>query len=202
MNGGPIPRDHGFPVRALVPGVVAARSVKWVEKVVISADESDSHWQQHDYKGFCPDEDWDSLDWSKAPAIQEMPVTSAILSPQPGGAVRAGSTSIKMSGYALAGGGRAIVRVDVSADGGKTWQAADLQPAPDAKQVQYRRAWAWRHWQATVNLPEPLESGQVVQLVCKAVDDSYNVQPDSFAPVYNARGVLANAWNRCSVSVQ
>jgi sulfite oxidase len=54
MNGEPIGRDHGFPVRAIVPGHVAARSVKWLEKVIVSADESDSHWQQHDYKGFCP----------------------------------------------------------------------------------------------------------------------------------------------------
>lgn len=54
MNGDPIPREHGFPVRAIIPGHVAARSVKWVEKVVVSQTESDSHWQQHDYKGFCP----------------------------------------------------------------------------------------------------------------------------------------------------
>lgn len=54
MNGQPIPRDHGFPLRAVIPGHVAARSVKWVEKVIVSDAESDSHWQQHDYKGFCP----------------------------------------------------------------------------------------------------------------------------------------------------
>jgi hypothetical protein len=54
MNGAPIPRDHGFPVRAVIPGHVAARSVKWLEKVIVSEDESDSHWQQHDYKAFCP----------------------------------------------------------------------------------------------------------------------------------------------------
>lgn len=40
-----------------------------------------------------------------------------------------------------------------------------------------------------------------VTLVCKAVDDSYNVQPDSFKPIYNARGVLANAWQRVDVPV-
>jgi sulfite oxidase len=40
-----------------------------------------------------------------------------------------------------------------------------------------------------------------VHLVCKAVDDSYNVQPDTFKPIYNARGVLANAWHRVDVPV-
>ncbi len=33
MNGEPIPRDHGFPVRSIVPGVVGARNVKWLGKV-------------------------------------------------------------------------------------------------------------------------------------------------------------------------
>ncbi len=33
MNGEPIPRDHGFPIRAIVPGVVGARNVKWLGKV-------------------------------------------------------------------------------------------------------------------------------------------------------------------------
>ena len=54
MNGKPIPRDHGFPVRAVIPGHVAARSVKWLDKIIVSDEESDSHWQQRDYKGFCP----------------------------------------------------------------------------------------------------------------------------------------------------
>eukprot|EP00892_Ulva_mutabilis_P010675 jgi/Ulvmu1/7980/UM004_0213.1 len=197
MNGEPIPRDHGYPVRAVVPGHVAARSVKWVEKVIVSSDESDSHWQQHDYKGFCPDEDWDHLDWSKAPAIQEMPVTSAILSPIPGSAVPAKGGKMAVSGYALAGGGRAIVRVDVSADGGKTWQPAKLLPVPEGMEQGYRKNWAWRHWEVEVEVPETGD----VQLICKAVDDSYNVQPETFKPIYNARGVVANAWHRVAVKV-
>lgn len=50
MNGEPLPRDHGYPVRAVAPGIVGARNVKWVTKVVASESESDSHWQQNDYK--------------------------------------------------------------------------------------------------------------------------------------------------------
>lgn len=51
MNGEPIPPDHGFPVRVIVPGSVGARNVKWLSRIVASDDESDSHWQQADYKG-------------------------------------------------------------------------------------------------------------------------------------------------------
>ena len=46
MNGVPLPRDHGFPVRALVPGVVGARSVKWLGTISVSNEESTSHWQR------------------------------------------------------------------------------------------------------------------------------------------------------------
>ena len=50
MNGEDIPLDHGFPLRAVVPGVVGARSVKWLGRIVVSENESMSHWQKNDYK--------------------------------------------------------------------------------------------------------------------------------------------------------
>ena len=92
-----------------------------------------------------PDEDWDHLDWSKSPAIQEIPVTSAVLSPTPNDFIPAGATSVTVQGYAVSGGGRPIVRVDVSLDGGKTWKDAVMKSADKAQQ-RYHRAWAWRHW--------------------------------------------------------
>lgn len=64
MNGKDIPRDHGYPLRAVIPGHVAARSVKWLQKVVVSDEESQSHWQQRDYKGFCPGALLACLVWS------------------------------------------------------------------------------------------------------------------------------------------
>lgn len=51
MNDEPISRDHGFPLRAIVPGIVGARNVKWLNRIVVCNKESDSHWQQNDYKG-------------------------------------------------------------------------------------------------------------------------------------------------------
>ena len=41
-----IPKDHGYPVRVVVPGVTGARSVKWLSRIIASKDESGSHWQQ------------------------------------------------------------------------------------------------------------------------------------------------------------
>uniref|UniRef100_V9IET3 Sulfite oxidase n=1 Tax=Apis cerana TaxID=7461 RepID=V9IET3_APICE len=63
MNEQPIPRDHGFPIRVIVPGVVGARNVKWLAKIIVSKKESQSQWQQNDYKVFSPNTDWDNVDF-------------------------------------------------------------------------------------------------------------------------------------------
>jgi sulfite oxidase len=50
MNDEDIPPDHGFPLRVVVPGIVGARSVKWLNRIVVGSEESQSHWQKNDYK--------------------------------------------------------------------------------------------------------------------------------------------------------
>ena len=175
MNGEELPRDHGYPVRVIVPGVVGARNVKWLGRVHASKEESPSHWQQYDYKGFCPSVDWHNVDWSQAPSIQELPVTSAITEPLPGTVISADETELKVKGYAWSGGGRGIIRVDVSIDGGQTWQPAQLLPRPYQP---YNRVWAWTLWEYTVPLPEDAASRpDSIHIICKAVDSSYNTQP-------------------------
>lgn len=64
------------------------------------------------------------MDYSKAWSIQELPVQSAVLRPLPGEVLS--GPSFEVEGYAVSGGGREIIRVDVSFDGGKTWKEADL----------------------------------------------------------------------------
>ena len=44
MNGSEIPRDHGYPLRFVVPGTVGARQIKWVTKLSLSHEESHSGW--------------------------------------------------------------------------------------------------------------------------------------------------------------
>ena len=194
MNEQDVPRDHGFPVRAVVPGVVGARNVKWLSKIVASDEESHSHWQRNDYKGFSPCVDWDTVDFSSAPSIQELPVTSAISEPANGSSVSADDEEVTVKGYAWSGGGRGIARVDVSLDGGNTWHVAELE----GEKQKPERAWAWTQWRAILPLPEDRDK---LEICCKAVDSSYNVQPDSVAPIWNLRGVLSNAWHRARVSI-
>ena len=46
MNGEPLPRDHGYPVRVILPGHAGCRQVKWLHKVVLSDKQSNTCWQQ------------------------------------------------------------------------------------------------------------------------------------------------------------
>ena len=105
-----------------------------------------------------------------------------------------------MSGYAWSGGGRGIVRVDVSADNGETWTTAELGRGSEQ---QYGQAWAWTMWTCEVPLPERSAGpqGGPVKLVCKAVDESMNVQPDTAKGIWNLRGILNNSWHRLSAQV-
>lgn len=194
MNGQPLPRDHGWPARILVPGHVAARSVKWVNKITLSEEESPSQWQQRDYKCFGPYQG-PNPDWDSAPAIQETPVQSAVtrINDEVSGDSKLlkvyglEQDSICLEGYAYAGGGRRIVRVDVSADDGRTWKKADLLEGPSKGS----KAWCWSRWQIAIPKDQVGHSFAI-----KAVDEANNVQPEHHEPHYNFRGNLATAWQR------
>jgi len=53
-----------------------------------------------------------------------------------------------------------------------------------------------------VDIPVSNKKASELQIICKAVDSSYNVQPDTFPPIWNLRGVLGNAWHRIIVKLQ
>lgn len=197
MNGQPLSPDHGYPLRVVVPGVVGARNVKWVSRIVVSDIESPSHWQQNDYKGFSPSTDWDTVDFKKSPAIQNMPVTSAICQPENKSKVKIDADGcIEVKGYAWSGGGNAIVRVDLTLDNGKSWHVADLvQPKEVNKNG---RQWSWTLWKA--KLPAP-KNVQEVEIWSKAVDSNYNVQPETFENTWNLRGVLSSAYHRIKINL-
>lgn len=148
MNGKPIPRDHGFPVRVVAPGITGARNVKWLGSIILSNAESDSLWQQRDYKGFPPSVDASNVDWSSAPAIQDYPIQSAICYPERDSLVMAKNSdeTITIKGYAFSGGGRKITRVDVSIDGGNNWHQSELKHDPDNDSDLYN-TWCWTLWE-------------------------------------------------------
>lgn len=191
LNGQPISRDHGGPVRVVVPGHVAARSVKWLEKIQVSRDESESYWQRGPaYKSFGPDiKKLEGVHSEDFPSLQEVPVQSAICTyewnPQ--------GDRIDVHGWAWSGGGRKIVRVEVSTDGGKHWQPAKLG---EGKDQPLGRAWAWTFWGCEAEVAAGQEE---VELVVRCCDESFNVQPESAIAVWNIRGNYNNSYHRVKV---
>jgi len=190
MNDKPIPIDHGFPIRIILPGIVGARSVKWLSKVSISDEESQSPWQQRDYKVFSPSVSLETVDFSAAPPIMDTPVTSYICSHDNGDKVKKGP--LKLQGYAFSGGGRRIVRVEVSLDKGKTWNVARIS---DNTNLESTRNWSWILWEANINMQTSAE------IWVKAVDSGYNQQPEDFKNIWNYRGLLSTAYHKIYLEV-
>ncbi|KAG5521848.1 hypothetical protein RHGRI_034168 [Rhododendron griersonianum] len=119
MNGKPLNRDHGYPLRVIVPGVIGARSVKWLDSINIIPQECQGFFMQRDYKMFPPWVNWENIDWSTRRPQMDFPVQSVICSLEDVNTVQPGKITVQ--GYAVSGGGRGIERVDVSFDGSKTW---------------------------------------------------------------------------------
>jgi sulfite oxidase len=199
-----LPRDHGFPLRAIVPGYAAVRNVKWLNKIELSATESEGPWQRGlNYKTLPPSvTDASEVELDKMPSMLEVSLFSGIthmtiVSPtkkeklQPGGKV-----TVKCSGWAWSGGGRNIVRVDVTGDEGESWATAELK---DGSQQKSGRSWAWTFWECEVSA-EVGKDGQV-HLASKALDSCLNVQPENCRHIWNVRGLGNNSWYRATLAV-
>ena len=186
MNGEPLPRIHGGPVRLLVPGYIGARSVKWVTAIAVQDVPSDNYFQAKSYKILPPGTDPDTIGPDDGISLSSVALTCDILSPDDGARVAPGPLAIR--GYAFAGGDRGIARVDVSLDGGHTWRQAQLQPAVSR--------WAWQHWSVTVDVaPGPL------QVTARAWDTIGATQPESAAALWNPKGYANNSWGRVQLDV-
>lgn len=132
MNDETLSSDHGYPLRVIVPGTIGARSVKWVNRIVVSDKESDSHWQKADYKVLPSSiKQPQQKDYDRVPALQDFNVQSAICSPASTDdgnqvkilSIKPNADDIKnekltIKGYALSGGGRQIQTVEISLDQG------------------------------------------------------------------------------------
>ncbi|WP_238009297.1 sulfite oxidase [Dactylosporangium sp. AC04546] len=183
MNGRPLPRVHGGPVRVVVPGYIGARSVKWVHRITAQPEPSDNYFQATAYR-LLPSDGirGPGRGIPLGPAI----LNAAILAPGNGAAVAAGPTSV--TGYAFSGE-HTVARVDVSPDGGQTWSQATLaQPASP---------WTWQLWHTTLSLP-----GGPALITARAWDDTGATQPEQPATVWNPEGYANTAWPRVQVDVR
>ncbi|RLN03772.1 sulfite oxidase [Panicum miliaceum] len=194
MNGEVLNRDHGYPLRVVVPGVIGARSVKWLDSINIIEEECQGFFTQKDYKMFPPTVDWDNINWSTRRPQMDFPVQSAICTLEDVDVIKEGKARI--AGYALSGGGRGIERVDISVDGGKTWVEArryQKDNVPYVSDGPQSDKWAWVLFEATLDIPANAE------IVAKAVDSAANVQPENVEDIWNLRGILNTSWHRIKI---
>ena len=161
-----------YPIRAIVPGSVGARNVKWVDRIVASTEESVSTWQRGiQYRGISSNiNDFKGLDPTDphvaGPPVHTLPVQSAITSPAAGTSVDLEDEEVDVKGFAWSGGGSKVVRVDVSADGGKTWHTADLREGRGQESRKVRR----------VKMEEEVEDYSCMYVSCLASRFiSYNI---------------------------
>ena len=118
MNGEPLPREHGYPLRAIVPGIYGMKHVKWLSKIELV---------NYNFKGY-----WEKRGWSDDAVI---PIKSEILMPMEGKNIPIGNYVI--GGVAFAGR-FGISKVQISLDNKNTWHDAAIKP-PLSK-------WSWTLW--------------------------------------------------------
>jgi len=173
MNGVDLPPDHGFPLRGVVPGWVGSSCVKWLGRIVVS---SEKIWSRNNLTSYVLiGDDWPADQYAPADGgpINAGVVKSALALPRPA-ELSAGSNSI--SGFAYSPSGP-VQRVEWSADGGSSWQAARiLDPVLPH---------AWQRFQFEWDAPAGSHT-----LLTRATDAAGQTQPDQIA--FNSKGYLLN----------
>ncbi len=188
MNGSPLPLLNGFPVRLIVPGWTSTYWMKHLSKVTISAKPNDNFWMTKAYRvpaGMFPVADpFVTQNNGTTWPITDITVNSVIASP-------IGGEQVERSGFTIRGvawdSGNGISRVDVSLDGGNTWQGAFL----DRELGRY----AFRTFS--------LNSGSLprgpVEIRARATSNSRETQPDVWKA--NPAGYHYNVPQRVTVTV-
>jgi DMSO/TMAO reductase YedYZ molybdopterin-dependent catalytic subunit len=125
-EGAPLPAEHGFPLRVLLPGRYGMKQPKWLTGITLAAQADDGYWEQRG--------------WDREAVVRTW---SRIDDPRDGDTVAAGQPLL-VFGVAFAGE-RGIRAVEVSGDGGAAWAAAELEATPATL--------AWVRWRATLAAP-------------------------------------------------
>lgn len=178
QNGEPIRPENGFPMRLLLPGFEGNTNVKWLHRLKVTDTPTYTRDETSRYTELMPD--------GKAREFMlQMEPKSVILKPSFGMAMQ-GPGYYEISGLAWSGLGR-VRRVEISADGGKSWAEAALSgPIQPKALTRFRLPWMW--------------SGQPVQLMSRTTDEKGRVQPThaewakQYAPRQNFHFNAIQTW--------
>jgi sulfite oxidase len=166
MNGKPLPKIHGAPLRVVVFGYIGARSVKWLYEVKAIAGPSRAPVQMKEYLYYTPQIGKQNAKYSNGFSIQDMPVSSAIMTPVDKDQI-VHDGHIKLRGWAYSGGGHWPERVEVSADGGSVWYEVPYE------KMTTKYYFAWRLWEIDV----PVDAEGWLEFCVRTWDNALNTQP-------------------------
>ena len=174
-NGEALRKEHGYPVRLVVPGWEGNMWVKWLRRVEVMDGPVESREETSKYTDTL--EDGTSRKWT-----WEMDAKSVVTSPSPQSPIAHGAGPLVITGLAWSGRG-AITRVDVSTDGGKNWQQARLAKEGETKALS--RFYLEIDW-----------DGSEMLLQSRAHDETGYVQPTK-AQLREVRGENSIYHNNC-----
>ena len=183
INGQPLPPQHGFPLRLIVPGWYGMAHVKWLRGITVLARAFGGYQQATAYHHRLEDGD------SGVPVTRILP--RALMVPPGIPDFMSRVRFLAPSRQVLAGrawsGCAPITKVEVSADGGRSWRAGDLgEPVSP---------YAWRPWTYEWDATRPGD----YELSVRATDAAGNAQPTSQS--WNREGVQNNAVQSIRVLV-
>jgi sulfite oxidase len=191
MNGKPIPNIHGFPVRLLVPGWSGSASQKWLKRIWIRDKEHDgpgmtgASYRVPTIPGIPGDP---KFDVKTMRILESMPVRSVITNVRDGQKFPANTREFALRGKAWAGD-NTVTAVQLSADYGQTWVAAQVSPPVNR--------YAWQTWAGTLKVP----THGYYELWVKATDSSGKSQAHA-AQFWNPQGYGANVFHRVRVLIE
>ena len=186
MNGRPLPLLHGAPLRVITPGWMADSCMKWLTDITLQKDEAKGYYMQTAYRvPVTAIQPHSGLPGTSMVPVEGMVVKSLIAAPEDGASLGQGPVTVQGVAWS---GEVPVAKVEVSFDGGRTWEPARF--------VGDDEPYAWRQWQA---LWKPASSGSVT-ICCRAIDANGQAQPET-AP-WNPSGFLWNGWDRVTVTVR
>ena len=159
MNDVDLPPEHGFPLRAIVPGWYAMASIKWLRRVIVTDKPFTGYYQTLDYAF------WKRRgDIAELVPLSEMQIKAEIARPSEGEVVAANS-HVRVHGAAWTSDGE-IAKVEISTDGGASWN--------EVKLIGESKLNAWRLWK--FDWKTPSKPGKQ-KLIARATDAKGQTQP-------------------------
>uniref|UniRef100_A0A7S0L9G1 Nitrate reductase n=1 Tax=Coccolithus braarudii TaxID=221442 RepID=A0A7S0L9G1_9EUKA len=202
QNGEQLTPDHGFPLRLVIPGYIGGRMIKWLTEISVTAEESDNYFHYNDNR-VLPEhvtaeianaEGW----WYKPDyIINELNINSAIAYPghQEVVTLSGGKQPYTVKGYCYSGGGRKVIRVELSVDNGKTWTLTKLNHPEQP--TEYGKYWCWCFWEHEIDISDLWSGQEPAELLCRGWDASMNRQPEKIT--WNVMGMMNNSYFRIKV---